>query len=71
MDENYLKLAILKLQTTQPVLEVVKPLRLRQKQNIIISTEYPEMYDKPNIRFIQHVRYCYTTIETKIIILKK
>jgi hypothetical protein len=29
------------------------------------------MYDKPNVRFIQHIRYCYTTIETKIIILKK
>jgi hypothetical protein len=31
MDENYLKLGILKLQTTQPVLEVVKTFKMATK----------------------------------------
>lgn len=46
------------------------PLRRRKNQNVTISTNYPEKYDRPNIEFIQNGRYYYTTSDSKIIILK-
>jgi len=48
-----------------------KPLRWRKNQNVKVFTDYPEMYNKPNIRFIENRNYYYTTVESKIIILKK
>lgn len=47
------------------------PLRWRKNQNVKLFTNYPESYNKPNIEFVENGRYYYTTIESKIIILKK